>query len=1195
MRRTTPKSISIQRRLLDKHALRPPIQIGMTMTNTPSNRGVYQVSDTPLINAYPTAAPVIEECEALVVQQPVFEDGEPPVGVVIHALHPDVLRDILVRLIDLHERLHLYVTCVAGRDDTVRAQLEASGLSYSLYRVANHGRDALPFLQMLPLVRADNIHTLVKLHTQPQLRQGATNASTPDLFDDLLNPVRFRQSVEHLADPARNPLLGIEKYCLPITKNLDESTRAHLLTLFERAGFDPREIDAAHFFTGSNFFVRTDALAPVERMRLTSKDFETERDQLEGTLAHALERFFGVLANVGHQQRNIELYRRWLDTRQLAPAELEALPARLASWPQQPDVLLVLTDTTGDIALLRSSLESIDRQLYGAAAIVVLSDAEPVGVTPADNLVWLPLAESWPSQLNELLQGIEVDWCYLLRGGDQLDPHALLLLAEGIALNPGIKVCYSDEDSLTPTGCQDPVFKPDLNLDLMRSYPYVGRALAFSREAVLEADGFDPAFPELAPHDLLYRLIETHGLGTVGHLSDVLVHQAINFGQWLGEPKVVAHSAAIVEAHLQRLGVAHELRAGPLPMINRVVYQHAAQPLVSILIPTKDCLPMLLRCIESIIEKTLYTNYELIIIDNNSETAEAREWFEGMESLNDTKVRILRYPHPFNYSAINNFAVGHAHGDYLVLLNNDTAVIDGNWLGALLHHAQRPEVGVVGAKLLFPNGTIQHAGVVLGLRGVADHPFFGDPMQSNGYLHRLQVDQNYSAVTAACLMISTDLYRQVGGMDESGLGVCFNDVDLCLKAGQAGRLIVWTPYAVLMHESNVSQNNVDTTKLEAKRERFKREQSVMYQRWLPLLANDSAYNRNLTLEGSGFAAESRSEAGWQPFASRALPQALCYPGDAFGCGHYRVRQPFAAMKAAHLVEGAVSDWALQPVELERLAPDTIIFQRQYTTPQLEFMQNTKAFSKAFKVYELDDYILDVPAGASRDLPPKDIAKRLKKAVGLCDRLVVSTQPLANALKGYNADIRVVENRLPSQWWSGLNSLRQQGRKPRVGWAGGSGHGADLHVISEVVRELAGEVEWVFMGMCPPALRPYVHEFHRGVNIEKYPERLAGLNLDLALAPLKDSVFNACKSNLRLLEYGACGFPVICSDIICYRGDFPVTRVKNKPKDWIAAIREHLAEPDANARAGDALRSVVLDNWMLRDEHLLTWRNAWLTD
>lgn len=1166
------------------------------MKKTPLAQGISLACESRPVNAHSRAGTFVEECEVLVMQPALLEDGVPPVGVVIHADHPNVLRDILVRLIDLHERLHLYVTCVAGCDDTVRAQLAASGLSHSLFRVPDHGRDIWPLLKVLPFLRADNIHSLVKLHTRHPQCQGVANALAADLFDDLLSRVRFRQSVEHLADPARNPLLGTEKYWLPVTRNLDESTRTHLVNLSDRAGLDLSAIGDAHYFAGTMFFIRTEALAPLERMQLTSKDFETEQGHGEGTLAPALERFFGVLAHAGQAQRNIELYRRWLDSRQLTDAEFEALPARLASWPRQPDVLLVLTDTTGDIAMLRASLESIERQLYRAAAIVVLSNSEPAGVTPADNLVWLTLADSWPGQLNELLQQIEVDWFYLLRGGDLLDPHALLLLAEGIALNPGVSVCFSDEDSLTATGCQDPVFKPDLNLDLLRSYPYVGRALAFSRDAALAVDGFDPAFTELAPHDLLYRLIETRGLGTVGHLAEVLVHQAINFGQWLGEPQVIEHCAAIVQAHLQRLGVTHELRAGPLPMVNRVVYQHDLQPLVSILIPTKDCLPMLIRCIESIMEKTRYTNYELLIIDNNSETVEALEWFTGMERLNNAKVRILRYPQPFNYSAINNFAATHARGDYLVLLNNDTAIIDGDWLDALLHHAQRPEVGIVGAKLLFPNGTIQHAGVVLGLRGVADHPFFGDPMQSNGYLHRLQVDQNYSAVTAACLMIRTELYRQVGGMDEAGLQVCFNDVDLCLKVGQTGQLIVWTPYAVLMHESNVSQNTVDTTRLQAKLERFKGEQSVMYQRWLPQLANDPAYNRNLTLEGSGFASECRSEAGWQPLASRALPFALCYPGDAFGCGHYRVRQPLAAMKAAQMVEGTVSDWALLPVQLERLAPDTIIFQRQYTTPQLEFMQNTKAFSRAFKVYELDDYIFDMPAGnSSHELPPKDIARRLKKAVGLCDRLVVSTQPLANALKGFSADIRVVENRLPGQWWSGLRSLRQQGRKPRVGWAGGSGHGDDLQLIAEVVRELAGEVEWVFMGMCPPALRPYVHEFHRGVNIEKYPERLAGLNLDLALAPLKDTVFNTCKSNLRLLEYGACGFPVICSDILCYRGDFPVSRVRNKPKDWIAAIREHLAEPDASARAGDALRSVVLENWMLRDDHLLAWRNAWLPD
>jgi hypothetical protein len=225
--------------------------------------------------------------------------------------------------------------------------------------------------------------------------------------------------------------------------------------------------------------------------------------------------------------------------------------------------------------------------------------------------------------------------------------------------------------------------------------------------------------------------------------------------------------------------------------------------------------------------------------------------------------------------------------------------------------------------------------------------------------------------------------------------------------------------------------------------------------------------------------------------------------------------------------------------------------------------------------------------------PKDILKSLRKAVALADRFVVSTAPLAEQFADLHADIRVVANRLPVDWWGGLAGQRRKGAKPRVGWAGGSGHRGDLELIAEVVRELAGEVEWVFLGMCPEKLRRYVHEFHDGVPIEQYPAKLAALDLDLALAPLEDNVFNACKSNLRLLEYGACGFPVVCSDIVCYRGGLPVTRVRNRYKEWIDAIRMHVADLDATARMGDALREAVRRNWMLAGEHLVAWRDAWL--
>jgi len=285
---------------------------------------------------------------------------------------------------------------------------------------------------------------------------------------------------------------------------------------------------------------------------------------------------------------------------------------------------------------------------------------------------------------------------------------------------------------------------------------------------------------------------------------------------------------------------------------------------------------------------------------------------------------------------------------------------------------------------------------------------------------------------------------------------------------------------------------------------------------------------------------------------------------------------------------------LSPVAMERFQPTSLVLQRQVTEQQISLLESYRDFSRAFKVYELDDYIQQIPMKSPfHSVMPKDIVKSLRRALATVDRFVVSTERLAEQFHGFHSDIRLVENRLPVDWWSGLKNQRRVGRKPRVGWGGGASHRGDLELIADVVRDLADEVEWVFLGMCPDKLRPYVHEFHVGVPIEEYPRKLASLNLDLALAPLEDNLFNECKSNLRLLEYGACGFPVICTDIVCYRNDLPVTRVKNRYKEWVSAIRMHLADLDATAEAGDALRDTVQRHWMLKGDMLIDWRNAWL--
>lgn len=1134
--------------------------------------------------------------DVLVLNRPVRDGGRDPVAVVIHAFYPDVLASILDRLVRIQQPLHLYVTCPPKAAEAVQLLLAQSGYRYSLLRTENRGRHVLPFLRILPLVRKDGLPIVLKLHTTKSLHLESGTDWANDLFDELLAPARFEKSVAQLESGQGVLMVGPEHNLLPVSQFLKGNNLPNLQRLAQRAGLAETQVLNGEFFAGTMFFAHLDVLQPVLDLGLVATDFEVETGQTEGTLAHALERFFYPLACASCGDRQGQDYRNWLKTRVLADVEYERVPARVQGWTSQPSLLAVVVDEVGDPAYVQQTLNSLTSQLYDCAAILVLSDAEPVGISAADNLVWQSLGAGWAAQLNSLLPQIEVDWFFVVRSGDHLDRHALLFVGDRIDSYPRTLCYYTDEDEISNALHREPVFKPAFNLDLLRSYPYVGPALFMQRQALIEIGGFTEAYGALAGVDVMFRLAEQCGLDSVGHIAEVLLHARIHLGHWLANDRMPELSRQVVGAHLDRLGVSHQFMAGAIPLINRVAYLRKNTPLVSIVIPTKDQLPMLRRCVESLLEHTQYQNYEILIVDNDSQEADARQWLTSMEEMGSAKVRILRYPHPFNYSAINNFAIAQALGEYVVLLNNDTAIFDGDWLAALLNHAQRPEVGAVGAKLYYPDGRIQHGGVVLGLRGVAEHPFIGESGQAPGYMHRLQVDQNYSVVTAACLMVRRSVYLEVGGMDEQDLKVSFNDVDLCLKVSAAGYLNVWTPYAKVMHEGSVSQSRVDTLAWEAKIKRFKGEQEAMYERWLPRLARDPAYNPNLSLDGMGFALDHRAETGWQPFSTRQLPFVLCHPADPYGCGHYRIRQPLAAMRSSGLLEGSFCERLLSPIEKERLAPATIVFQRQLSAGQIESIRETAKYSQAFRVYELDDYIVELPLkNPHRAHMPKDVAKQLRRGVGLCDRFVVSTSALAEAFKDLHTDIRVVENLLPADWWGTVRSSRRERLKPRVGWGGGVSHGGDLELLRDVVKDLANEVEWVFLGMCPEEIRPYVTEFHLGVPIEAYPAKLASLDLDLALAPLEDNFFNQCKSNLRLLEYGACGFPVVCSDLLCYRGDLPVTRVKNRYRDWMEAIRMHLSDLEATARQGEQLRIQVLDEWMLQGEKLKLWQQRWLPD
>ncbi|HEX8679236.1 MAG TPA: glycosyltransferase family 2 protein, partial [Chthoniobacterales bacterium] len=339
-------------------------------------------------------------------------------------------------------------------------------------------------------------------------------------------------------------------------------------------------------------------------------------------------------------------------------------------------------------------------------------------------------------------------------------------------------------------------------------------------------------------YDLLLRIVEK--TQRIAHIPRVLYHWRRSASSTSDnirrKPKALEAGKNAIEEHLARTGqrgyVAVDWRTHAYHVKREIVGPHK----VCIIIPARDQIALLSRCIESVIKRTSYDNYEIVIVDNDSETTEAREYFAR------TPHRLLHFSGPFNFSAMNNLAVEQTDAPWLLFLNNDVEVIETEWLTAMVEHVQRPEVGAVGARLLYPDDTIQHAGVVLGVGGIAQHAFRGFPAESPGVNRQLQVTRNYSSVTGACLLTRRDVFDEVGRFDEERLPVTFNDVDLCLKMRQAGYLIVYTPFAKLYHHESATRR----PSVEA------RETEVMRERWADVIARDPYYNPNLSRERADF-------------------------------------------------------------------------------------------------------------------------------------------------------------------------------------------------------------------------------------------------------------------------------------------------------------------------------------------------------
>lgn len=540
-------------------------------------------------------------------------------------------------------------------------------------------------------------------------------------------------------------------------------------------------------------------------------------------------------------------YAEWIEHHDtLGAGSLEALGATVRGLATRPLFSLLLPVSGVREDLLRACVDALLGQAYPDWELLLacddgaldagMRDAIGAAIAASSRIRRIEGPADEAATWNRALAAAEGGWFGLIEGMPVFAPHALLAFAQAAAEAPGAGLLYSDSDRIDAAGRRhSPVFRPDWNRDLFLVRDYIAPTALCDVALLRRAGGFVATEAPAMSAGLLLRSVGDEGGGPV-HLPLVLSHWPDGASADPGA-FAMARSAALGRLLGNRVRAVEPSAGGvrlhwPLP---------SPPPLVSLVIPTRDRADLLRQCVESILSLTTYPDFELLVVDNDSREPAALEYLAALESR--PRVRVLRYLEPFNYSAINNFAARQARGAVLALVNNDIEVISPDWLDEMVAHALRPGVGAVGAMLYYPDDTIQHAGVVVGLGGVAGHVYSRQPRGSMGQHGRAAVVQEMSAVTAACLVVTRAAWEAVGGLDED-LVVAFNDIDFCLRLRQAGYRNLWTPHAELYHHESASRGSEDT---DEKRQRFHSEVMFMIQRWGAELGDDPSYNPNLSL------------------------------------------------------------------------------------------------------------------------------------------------------------------------------------------------------------------------------------------------------------------------------------------------------------------------------------------------------------
>jgi GT2 family glycosyltransferase len=917
-------------------------------------------------------------------------------------------------------------------------------------------------------------------------------------------------------------------------------------------------------------------------------------------------------------------YTRWITQFDSSSPEVSAnLRTQIDGFAELPLFSILMPCQAPTLAALEACLTSVQQQIYPNWELCIAAPAEADVALRAQLARWAAAeprikvsfatpdataatAGKLAALTNHALGMVSTavsnpsQWVLRLNATDLIASKAIYSTARAVNEHQNCRIVYADEDVLDATGQRsEPYFKCDWNPDLHESHNLIGRFGMYATALVKEMEGYWAEGDEVMDFDLSLRCVERVKAKQIHHVPQVLFHarlddttaqsnitlSAADRGTDAGKLALDAHFRRQgILARSENLGYGYRTRyALPMAQPLTVPKVFPMLPLVSLIIPTRNGLALLRQCIDSIVQKTTYRHYEIVVVDNGSNDLATQAYFKSL-SLSPN-IQVLRIDAPFNYSALNNAAVKVAKGELIGLVNNDIEVISPGWLGELVSHALRPGVGAVGARLWFPDETLQHGGVILGIHGWAAHAHNHFPRGSLGYKARMGLTQNFSAVTGACLLVRKSSYEAVGGLNEEALKISCNDVDFCLKLQKIGLRNVWTPFADLYHHESATRGFEDTP---AKKARFAGELAYMQQHWAQELQADPAYSPNLTLSAQNFSL------AWPPRVPSLVKQLDLQPGQAplyerlatLRQGQVRVaylaenvhsstfRYRAANMVAVLNVAVAANDVQTSAAcffsgdlshasDIVASADILVISRVRHDFATAALVQQFKAQGK--KVwFDIDDWVFDPQAigliihtagqTASDEVLNywHAVVSRMGQMLLLCDGVITTNHYLAQKLAKFaNVPVKVIPNFANEQQLVASQPLyeKKTGQPSsssdsiRLGYFSGSAsHNRDIALLLPALEiVMAGEprVQLVLVG--PVELGEYGARFEQNYNhrIERHAftdyvnlqQLIAGV--DFNLVPLQANEFTHCKSELKYVDAANVGTLTIASPTHTY--------------------------------------------------------------